>query len=93
LNFYAQFFYVDISTAGGNLLLQRLLVQKGVPTEGLSVLTLNSDMIICPVHYVRWFYLYIIIIIICTLLLQISCYITGELRLRPEIRVRLKSSS
>jgi len=74
------FFYVGVYTAGGNLLLLRLLVQKGLPTEGLSVLTLNPDTTICPVHYVRWFCFYIIIII-CMLLLQIPCYITGELSL------------
>jgi len=39
-------------TAGSNLLLLRLMVQKGLPTEGLTLLTLSPDMLICPVHYV-----------------------------------------
>jgi len=43
---------VDISVPGSNLLLLRLLVRKGLPTEGLSLRTFNQDMIICPVHYV-----------------------------------------
>jgi len=42
----------DICVVASNLLLLRLMVQKGLPTEGISLLAFSPDMIICPVHYV-----------------------------------------
>ena len=53
-------FYIYVSVAGSNLLMLRLLVQKGLPTEGLSLLTFNPDMIICPVHYVSCYFIFIV---------------------------------